>query len=396
MSRSRISLDHMKRIIDRAALNGVASLSITGGEPFLYENDVIELVRYASSAGIRFVRTGTNGFMFTGSDRPGWQRRIASLAVRLADTGIHTFWISIDSADPSVHEEMRGLPGVMRGIERALPIFHEHGIYPSANLGINRNMGGRCRETFVRGEPGTDNAELHEYFRTGFRRFYRFVVDAGFTIAGACYPMSTNDVPGEDAVYGAAAADRIVSFSPDEKAVLFDALMNVIPWFRREIRIFTPLCSLHALAQRYETGRESGFPCRGGVDYFFVRARDGHVFPCGFRGGEDIGPYVDFEPGDPPATPQCRECDWECFRDPSELTGPLFELAGRPHAFLGRIARDPVGMRLWWSDISYSRACGFFSCQTAPDYEELARFRGFHTESASRSDVRVGHCTTGA
>jgi hypothetical protein len=32
---------------------------------------------------------------------------------------------------------MGGLNGVIKGIEKALPIFHKHGIYPAANLGIN-------------------------------------------------------------------------------------------------------------------------------------------------------------------------------------------------------------------------------------------------------------------
>ncbi len=72
---------------------------------------------------------------------PGGNDRIRRLVEMLADTPLRNFWISLDSADPAVHERMRGFPGVVAGIEKALPIFHQHGIYPSANLGINRNMG---------------------------------------------------------------------------------------------------------------------------------------------------------------------------------------------------------------------------------------------------------------
>lgn len=64
------------------------------------------------------------------------------LAERLSKTNLRNLWISIDSADASTHEQMRGLHGVIEGIKIALPIFHEYGIFPAANLGINRNMGG--------------------------------------------------------------------------------------------------------------------------------------------------------------------------------------------------------------------------------------------------------------
>ena len=39
---------------------------------------------------------------------------------------------------------MRGLPGVVQGIEQSLPIFHANGIYPAVNLGINRRIGGEA------------------------------------------------------------------------------------------------------------------------------------------------------------------------------------------------------------------------------------------------------------
>jgi hypothetical protein len=47
----------------------------------------------------------------------------------------------MDSAGPERHERLRGLPGVIRGIERVLPLMHAAGLYPAANLGINRYMG---------------------------------------------------------------------------------------------------------------------------------------------------------------------------------------------------------------------------------------------------------------
>ena len=69
--------------------------------------------------------------------------------------------VSIDSADPKTHEEMRGLKGVIKGIEIALPILHKHGIYPVANLGINRNIAGLGKIS----PKITDNTELYQRFR---------------------------------------------------------------------------------------------------------------------------------------------------------------------------------------------------------------------------------------
>ena len=156
--RSKLSLSEAKRTIDAAAARGVASLSITGGEPMLFREEVIQLLRHARSAGIQYTRTGTNGFLFVDHGGPAFEKRVSSLAEQLVDAGLYTFWISIDSADPGTHESMRGLRGVWDGIRKAIPIFHRHGLYPSANLGINRRMGKELylclRRDFLRPIPG--------------------------------------------------------------------------------------------------------------------------------------------------------------------------------------------------------------------------------------------------
>ncbi len=142
--RSTLERDTVKKMIDHAAENDVNAISFTGGEPFLFFDDIMELVRYAGEAGIKYTRTGTNGFIFMHSDKPDFYPRIRRIAEGIAASGPYTFWISIDSAVPSLHEKMRGLPGVIEGMEKAMPVFNEFGIYPSANLGINRNAGGEC------------------------------------------------------------------------------------------------------------------------------------------------------------------------------------------------------------------------------------------------------------
>ena len=45
-------------------------------------------------------------------------------------------------------------------------------------------------------------------------------------------------------VYRAAASDDIVSFTPQERAIVYRALFDTIVQYRSKIRIFTPLSSL--------------------------------------------------------------------------------------------------------------------------------------------------------
>ena len=63
-TRSTLEVDQVKRLIDAMVERGVEAISFTGGEPLLYLKEIIECTRYARAKGIRYVRTGTNGFMF--------------------------------------------------------------------------------------------------------------------------------------------------------------------------------------------------------------------------------------------------------------------------------------------------------------------------------------------
>ncbi|WP_231716450.1 radical SAM protein [Desulfosarcina alkanivorans] len=384
-ARSTLDTDAIKKMIDAAAGRGVQAISFTGGEPLLDVPRLVELIRHAGAAGIPYIRTGTNGFMFARPEKKGFESRIARMADQLADTPLRNFWISLDSAVDCVHEGMRGFPGVVAGIGRALPLFHRAGIYPAVNLGINRNVGGDATRHLTRADAGSDSACLDTFYsryRKAFERFYQRAVDLGFTMANACYPMSI-DVPegqrGLSAVYAATTVADIVRFTRPEKRMLFKALTAAIRSFRSRIRIFSPLCALESLVRQYSDGTSPipAYGCRGGVDFFFINAADGHTYPCGYRGNEDFGALWDVDPGrlTPPAEADaCRQCDWECFRDPSALFGPLLEAAANPLGLIRRMAATPGALAAWAGDLSYYRACGFFNGRQSPDYRKLRRF----------------------
>lgn len=376
-----MSVDYIKRVIDEAARKGFKVISFTGGEPLLFLPEIASLMAHAGKAGIKYIRTGTNGFLFLNPDSPRFTDKVTKIAETLAETPVRNFWISIDSAVPETHEHMRGFPGVIAGIEKALPIFHDHGIYPSANLGVNRNIGGESTNKLEMSPLGDNHSyltEFYEAFRSAFRDFYNFIYNMGFTMVNTCYPMSVDEASGDDrlnAVYAATSTDRIVRFSNAEKSALFKALFETIPEFRSQMRIFSPRSSLYALYKDYINGTAAeSYACRGGIDFFFLDSKDGHLYPCGYRGQDDLGAIWNLKLDALDNEPFCRQCDWECFRDPSELFGPLIEGIANPGKLIGQWRRDKTGLRVWLKDMKYYHACDLFNGRVPPNYRKLQKF----------------------
>jgi MoaA/NifB/PqqE/SkfB family radical SAM enzyme len=371
----------MDRLLGDCAAKGVQAISFTGGEPLLMRDNLVRWIRAAGRAGIPYIRTGTNGFLLRGAERPDFKARIQRLAETLAATPLRNFWISLDSAWPQVHEGMRGLPGVVAGIEKALPIFQAAGIYPSANLGLNRRVGGERTQALRPEAFKVRSSYLAAFYRTygdALDHFYRFAADLGFTIVNTCYPMSI-DAPEADsglkAVYAATAVEDVVRFAADEKAMLYKALLDTIPRHRGRLRIFTPLSALHMLQQSH-AGVPGSEPigCRGGVDFFFIDAQAGDTYPCGYRGNENLGKFWDLDLSTPRPGGDCRRCDWECFRDPSELCAPFLQVLRAPARLLGKIRGDERYRRLWIEDLRYYHACELFDGRRPPRLERLRRF----------------------
>jgi uncharacterized Fe-S cluster-containing radical SAM superfamily protein len=378
-SRSSLSLDYVKRVLDAAIRQGIAIVSFTGGEPFLMFDELLELITYAGNLGFPYIRTGTNGYLFRQPSDANFRSRIARIAEQLAATPLRNLWISVDSASPEIHERMRGFPGVMQGIEQALPIFHEYGIYPSANVGINRNITARTASLSNRvseQHPEYPQAFYHE-FRAGLAQLYRRIADLGFTMTSACYPMSV-DTAGEqsglDSVYAATSPEAVVRFTPREKSWLYTALLETVTAFRQHLRIVTPLSALHGLIQQYTDRGERSYACRGGIDYFFVDCRHGSTYPCGYRGQENLGKLWGLDRNALQAEATCYACDWECFRDPSELFGPILQGLSHPVALLKKMRRDREFFKLWIQDVRYARACNFFDGRMPPYPTRLRRF----------------------
>ncbi|MDR2069650.1 MAG: radical SAM protein [Spirochaetaceae bacterium] len=358
IKRHQLDKVRIRKILDQCARKGIAAVSLTGGEPFIKPLELLELLNYGSRRGIRYLRSGTNGYMFSPEGKAAGIEETGRFVKALSATGIRNFWISLDSADTQTHETMRGLPGVVEGIRRALPLFHAQGLYPAANLGINRNVAGSPIPP-LREPP--DESRFFEAFTAGFTAFFSKAVELGFTMANVCYPMSSVQagLVDEQPVYGAISGDPAVDFSPPELRLVFKALLEVIPRFRSRIRIFTPLSVLYALSHEDDSFL---FPCLGGCAYFFIDCKDGRLYPCGYRGSEDLG--EDLEKAITHGRmrkPFCMKCHWECFRDPSQLFGLARYIIRHPVLCFIKKRLDPRMLKLWFTDMGYYIRNDFFN-----------------------------------
>jgi hypothetical protein len=78
-ARSKISEEEIYKIIDSAEKQKIQALSFTGGEPFLYKEELLRLLNYASKRDIPYLRTGTNGFLFMNSQSSDFTDRMHRL-----------------------------------------------------------------------------------------------------------------------------------------------------------------------------------------------------------------------------------------------------------------------------------------------------------------------------
>jgi radical SAM protein with 4Fe4S-binding SPASM domain len=109
-------------IVDAAR---VPTVSFTGGEPTL-RPDLPELIAYAKSRRLRTnlitngLRCGANGYV-----------------ERLADAGLDSAQVSLEAADPAVHDTVVGRPGAWQATVRGIRHLKAAGIHVHTNTTIN-------------------------------------------------------------------------------------------------------------------------------------------------------------------------------------------------------------------------------------------------------------------
>lgn len=113
------------KVIDQIAELGTRVLVLSGGEPLLRE-DIFELAAYAEKCGLR-VSMGTSGILIDDA-----------VAVRMKEAGIRKAAISLDSAEPLMHDRFRGLPGAWSRATEGIRACLRHGIGVQVNITILR------------------------------------------------------------------------------------------------------------------------------------------------------------------------------------------------------------------------------------------------------------------
>ncbi len=97
-----LSTAEAKTLLEQIARAGFKIMIFSGGEP-LMRPDIVELVAYAASLGLRPV-FGTNGTLIT-----------LEMAQKLKDAGAMGMGISLDSMDREKHNAFRKFPGAWEG-----------------------------------------------------------------------------------------------------------------------------------------------------------------------------------------------------------------------------------------------------------------------------------------
>ena len=110
-----LSTSEAKTLLEQIAKAGFKIMIFSGGEP-LTRLDILELVSYATSLGLRSV-FGTNGTLIT-----------LEMAQKLKDAGAMGMGISLDSMDKKKHNEFRKYEGAWEGAVQGMRNCHAVGL----------------------------------------------------------------------------------------------------------------------------------------------------------------------------------------------------------------------------------------------------------------------------
>lgn len=143
-----------KAMIDDLAAFGAPVLLFSGGEPTM-RKDLLELMRYAKSKGMRVV-ISTNGTLIT-----------KEMAKEFAEVGLSYVGISLDGG-PETHDKFRGIPGsfdkAIQGVRNAM----EAGIKVGLRMTINKRNWEDINDVFdVLEQEGIPRACFYHLVYTG-------------------------------------------------------------------------------------------------------------------------------------------------------------------------------------------------------------------------------------
>ncbi len=267
--------------IDCLYRNGVRFLIFTGGEPTI--NPYLEkFMQHAQELGMESLVV-TNGSTLSPEKVEG-----------LIESGLREIIISIDSVDPQVSENNRGLPGVTQRIVEANKIFADNGVGRVASVTLSKILG--------------DLTLLPQTLKS-----------LGFQAVTFSFPLVKLD-----SNYLGYKDSDLVSYTPEEMHKLIDDVMDL----KKSYAVLNPSASLEDM-HRFLDKKPQEFPCLGGFKQFYLdwnlqlwrccnwRRPMCHVFE--FNGSQII-------------RDGCTECMIDCYRDASVMQACAVSLADAVHA----------------------------------------------------------------
>ncbi len=121
-----LSTEEAFRLIDDLSGWGIGLLIIDGGEPLCRE-DLLDIVKYASSKGIR-TTIGSNGTLID-----------EAMAKKMLDAGVMSVAISVDAADAQTHDTFRGIDGAFKQTFRGIEACRSTGLPFQFNMVIRKD-----------------------------------------------------------------------------------------------------------------------------------------------------------------------------------------------------------------------------------------------------------------
>jgi len=113
------------RLVDDLSKWGIGLLVIDGGEPLCRE-DMLDVVRYASSKGIR-TTIGSNGTLID-----------ETMARKMLEAGVKSAAISVDGADAQTHDSFRGVSGAWEQTLKGIVACRNVGLPFQLNMVIRK------------------------------------------------------------------------------------------------------------------------------------------------------------------------------------------------------------------------------------------------------------------
>jgi len=125
-SPDELSTDEAFRLMDDLSRWGIGLLIIDGGEPLCRE-DVLDVVKYASSKGIR-TTIGSNATLID-----------EGMAKKLREAGVMAVAISVDGVDAVTHDSFRGVSGAFEQTLRGIEACRNAGLPFQLNMVIRKD-----------------------------------------------------------------------------------------------------------------------------------------------------------------------------------------------------------------------------------------------------------------